>query len=150
MATKSAALLGVALALMTTTTTSAQEERGGRGGYMRQLEWDCDNGDDDACERARSFRRHRREEHEWREQEQGDRFREPPMRRRDDWREREPEERRDHRQTFPSAPQVDPKVATCLAIETNYNNCVKQQQGKPGHQNDCVPWVVQLKANHCF
>ncbi len=45
------------------------------------------------------------------------------------------------------APGVDPKVATCAAIETNYNNCVRQQRGNSAA---CAAWVVELKNNRCF
>ncbi len=104
----------------------AQEERGERGEeYMRGLRMDCESGDERACERLRHMRREEREDRRWDEREhEHDRGEVPPP--------------------------VNPKVALCVAIENNYNNCVREQQARQGHQDGCVAWVVQLKANHCF
>jgi hypothetical protein len=143
MRTKLLMIAGLALAI-SGSFASAQEEWEERGGeYMRALRMDCENGDEQDCERLRHIQALRRdcengdEEdcerlrhiwHEWREHRR--------------WREHE-DEHVDERGG--AAPLVaDPKVATCVAIENNYNNCIR-------HQHDgCPAWVVELKANHCF
>ena len=85
---------------------------------MRALHADCQNGDEQDCERLRHMWHEGREDHRWREHadERGG-----------------------------AAPLVaDPKVALCVGIENNYNNCLR-------HQHDgCPAWVIELKANHCF
>jgi Ni/Co efflux regulator RcnB len=121
-------IAGAALAL-SAPLAKAQEDWGeGRRERWRALREDCENGDDEACMRLRHMRR----EHEEREEQE---------RREERWRERQEDRERGERAPTPS---VDPKVATCLAIETNYNNCLRQQH------DGCPAWVVQLKANHCF
>jgi hypothetical protein len=97
---------------------------GERREYIRELRRDCEDGDERACERLRHMRHEEQEERERREY-QGERGAPPP-------------------------PIVaDPKVALCAAIETNYNNCVRQQS-EPGRHDGCGAWVIELKANHCF
>jgi hypothetical protein len=134
-------MIGVLALAISAPVARAQEEWGERRGeYMRELRIDCDSGDERACERLRRLR------HEWREDRGWD---EHELREDRGWHEREHEhdEQRD-RSERPTP--TDPKVALCLAIENNYNNCIKQQQARQGQQNGCVAWVVQLKANHCF
>lgn len=64
-----------------------------------------------------------------------------------------------------------PNVPLCLAMQNNYNDCVRRQQarqhhweerewerppwahphGRRHHQSvDCNVWILQLKANGCF
>lgn len=117
MKTKLLLIAGLALAISAPLARAQDWEE--RRAYMHELRRDCEDGDDRACERLRHMRR---EEHENRERQeyQGERGRAAPP------------------------PVADPKVALCVAIENNYNNCLK-------HQHDgCPAWVIQLKANHCF
>jgi hypothetical protein len=121
MKTKLLLIAGLALA-NTAPLACAQEEWGEhRGEYMHKLRMDCESGDERACERLRHMR------HE----------------------ERRSEEDRDERGRDAPPPVGDPKVALCAAIETNYNNCIREQSG-PGRHEGCGAWVIQLKANHCF
>ena len=122
MKTKLLLFASAALAL-SAPLARAQDWEGGGGGW-RELREDCENGDEGACHRLRHMRR----EHE--EREGGG------------WREHDGGGYGGGR-----APGVDPKVATCAAIETNYNNCVRQQRGNSAA---CAAWVVELKANRCF
>jgi hypothetical protein len=62
----------------------------------------------------------------------------------------------------PSVAQAAPNAPLCLAIQHNYNKCVRDQRrrdryanawGGPHrrhHSQDCGAWIYQLKANHCF
>jgi len=126
MKTKLLIIAGLALAV-SAPLASAQEDWGERREErMRELRMDCENGDDRACDRLR----HMRHEHEERERE-----------------ERRREEYREERGRAAPPPVADPKVALCVTIENNYNNCVRQHAGRTG---ECAAWVVELKANHCF
>ena len=97
---------------------------------MRELQMDCEAGDERACWRIRRMRREWREDRRSYEDERGRDYPPSPERR---WREDERDRgdappRNRERDKAGAAPEVDPKVAICLAIETNYNNCVKQNQ----------------------
>lgn len=72
----------------------------------------------------------------------------------------------------PTAASAGPNVPLCLAMQNNYNDCVRHQQARERHhrweeQNDwdrppwapprrrrhsadCGAWLLQLKANGCF
>jgi hypothetical protein len=147
MKTKLLIVAGLALAI-SAPMARAQEDWGERRWqHMRQLRMDCEDGSELACERLREMT------HEWREDRrlyeyERDRDYPPSPERR--WREEERDrgdapwrDREGYRGN--AAPGIDPNVAICLAIETNYNNCVKQNQA-----GGCAAWLIQLKANHCF
>lgn len=67
----------------------------------------------------------------------------------------------------PSSASAGPNVPLCLAIQNNYNECLRRQQAERHrrhwqderdrgrfrsrrHAQDCNVWLVPLKANHCF
>ncbi len=74
--------------------------------------------------------------------------------------------------TFASTPApAGPNVPLCLAMQNNYNDCVRHQQRREHWENrdgwerppwapphprrshhsaDCSVWLIQLKANGCF
>jgi hypothetical protein len=118
-----------ALALLILAPPARAQEDEERRDYMHALRMDCESGDERACERLRHMRHEAQEE-----------------------RERQEYQRHEYQgERGAGAPPLvaDPKVALCLAIETNYNNCVRQQSG-PGRHEGCGAWVIELKANHCF
>jgi hypothetical protein len=117
-------LIIAGLALAISAPLASAQEWGDRREYMHELRRDCEDGDDRACERLRHMRHEEREAQEREE------------RRRD-------EDREERGRAAPPL-AVDTKTAVCLAIENNYNNCLRQQH------DGCPAWVVELKANHCF
>ena len=141
METRFLIIAGLALAIPAPLALAQEEWREHRGEYMHELRESCENGDESACERLRHIRELRMdcqrgdEEdcerlehmlHEWREH-------------------RRQYERESGPDRGDAPPPVDPKAALCFAIETNYNNCIKQRAA-----GGCVAWVIELKANHCF
>ncbi|OAI28417.1 hypothetical protein A1351_11975 [Methylosinus sp. R-45379] len=68
----------------------------------------------------------------------------------------------------PRAALAGPNVPLCLAMQNNYNECVRHERARERHRHyeyedewgrgprerrrhsDCGAWLVQLKAQGCF
>ncbi|WP_400770446.1 hypothetical protein [Methylosinus sporium] len=130
-----AIVVGLIVTMAPTLARAQEEDEDRRRDYMHRLHEDCEHGDEEACARLDEMREEWRERHRRREYEEWRRSQERP---------RDYDEDQNRRRFVP---QADPKVALCLAIETNYNNCMRQHGGR---QNECAAWVYELKTNKCF
>ena len=121
-------VVAVALTLAVTTLSVHAQDWGDGDGYgrMQWLRQACDNGDDRACWKLGQIQRRWRDGGQW----GGGGWGGGGQWGGGGW-------------GGGGAPSADPKVARCLAIENNYNDCVRQRK-------NCAGWLYELQANNCF